>query len=71
MELHGHDHRHCQCHQQVLPAVQSLDELDFLKSACSAAQKGDVHRLNDLLKRHAESVDDDGVGGDTRHEPSL
>lgn len=68
MDIHDHDHKHCQCHKQVLPASQSLDELDFLKSACSAAQKGDVHRLRHLLGRHAESVDDDGVRGDMSHE---
>ena len=65
MGQHDHDHLHCQCHKRAPPAVQSLDELDFLKSACSAAQKGNVIKLRSLLQRHPHFVHDDGVGGDT------
>lgn len=56
-------HRGCQCHTRAAPATQNLEEIGFLKSACSAAQKGDVQRLADLLAKHPGSVGDDGVSG--------
>lgn len=64
MQQHDHDHSQCQCHRRALPAVQTLDELAFLKSACSAAQKGNVNKLRGLLQRHPHFIDDDGVGGE-------
>ena len=55
--------RACECHTSGAPASQNLEELGFLKSACSAAQKGDVQRLAELLVKHPSSVSDDGVSG--------
>lgn len=57
-------HRTCECHTKAAPASQNLEELGFLKSACSAAQKGDVHRLAELLTKHPSAVSDDGTSGE-------
>ena len=60
------EHAHpptCQCALHKPPAVQSLDELDFLKSACSAAQTGNLARLERLITAHPEAVHADGAGG--------
>ena len=61
MDCHGH--RKCSYHAKAAPASQNLDELRFLKSACSAAQRGDVKRLATILAKSPESVNDDGVAG--------
>jgi len=42
---------------------QNIEELRFLKSACSAAHKGDVKRLAELIAKHPECISDDGVAG--------
>ena len=60
-----HPHAECSCYKQAQPATQSLSEIDFLKSACTAAQKGDAARLRDLLAKRPELLHDDGVGGDS------
>ena len=56
-------HRSCQCHGRAAPASQSLEEVRFLKSACSAAQRNDLKRLAKLLKTMPGSINDDGVAG--------
>jgi hypothetical protein len=50
---HGHDHDHDDGPERGTPYDQSLDELDFLRSACAAAQRGQTARLEALLSRHA------------------
>ena len=60
-------HRTCNCQTKAVPASQTLEELDFLRSACSAAQKGDVQRLADLLVKRPASLVDDGVSGGHKH----
>ena len=53
----------CQCYKQANPVAQSLEELDFLKSACAAAQQGNVTKLQAILERHPEAVRSDYTSG--------
>ena len=53
----------CACCSNSAPGQQSLDELAFLKSACAAAQQGNVSKLERILRDHPTAVSDDGVGG--------
>ena len=53
----------CGCHHGGSATAQSLAEVAFLKSAARAAQAGDLARLQQLLGRRPDAVDDDGTGG--------
>ena len=64
MDCNIHQHSQCSCHRKAQPASQSLEEVDFLKSACSAAQKGDTARLKHLVAKRPSLVDEDGAGGE-------
>jgi len=44
------------------PMAQSLDEMDFLKGASSAAQMGDVEKLRRILLHHKSSTNHGGRG---------
>ena len=59
----AHGPGQCACCSQAISGQQSLDELAFLKSACAAAQKGDVSKLERILHDHPTAIADDGVGG--------
>ena len=59
----------CQCASHPAPASQSLDELGFLKSACSAAQSGNLDRLSKLVEAHPDAVHTDGSGGTSGYTP--
>lgn len=62
----GPDAQHtpgCSCCNGPKPAVETLDELAFQRSACAAAQKGDCERLSFLLSRNRSIVHSDGVDG--------
>ena len=59
----------CQCALHTPQAAQSLDELDFLKSACSAAQTGNLDRLEKLIKNDSLVVLADGSGGRGGYTP--
>ena len=63
MSLHDHHADGCGCCSHSAPGQQSLDELAFLKSACAAAQQGNVGKLERILRDHPTAVSDDGVGG--------
>lgn len=56
------------CNCAVAPAAaatsQSLDELQFMRSACAAAQAGNVERLRAIITRDPTCVSDDGVRGE-------
>ena len=54
----------CQCYKQANPVTQSLEELDFLISACAAAQQGNVRKLQAILERHPEAVQSDYTSGE-------
>lgn len=58
----------CQCYKQANPAAQSLEELDFLKSACAAAQQGNLTKLQAILDRHPETVQTDFSSGEQDSE---
>jgi ankyrin repeat protein len=48
---------------------QSLEELEFARSACSAAQNGDIDRLRQSVNSNPGSVYHDGVGGTSGYTP--
>ena len=53
----------CQCYKHPVAAVQSLEELDYLKSACAAAQQGNLAKLSSILDKHPHAVNSDGAEG--------
>ena len=53
----------CQCYKNPVPGAQSLEELSFLKSACSAAQQGNLTKLQDILAKRPGAVNSDGIEG--------
>lgn len=65
---HGHP-ASCQCAIHGAPASQTLDELDFLKSACSAAQTGNLERLDKLTAKNSAALFMDGAGGSSGYTP--
>lgn len=46
------------------PYDQPLEEVEFMRSACSAAQRGEVEKLARMLERKPHLVDGDGGLGD-------
>jgi hypothetical protein len=53
----------CACCARPGPATQTLEELDFVRSACAAAQQGNVVKLEKLLQRRPTEVHGDGTQG--------
>lgn len=53
----------CDCCAQPTPAGQSIEELDFLRSACTLAQAGNQTRLAAFIDAHPACVNEDGCGG--------
>ena len=62
-ECEVHDEVDCQCYKQSIPVAQSLEELDYLKSACAAAQQGNEAKLHVILDKHPEAINSDGSEG--------
>lgn len=60
---HGTDPQ-CQCAGRAVPASQNLDELDFARSACAAAQSGDCTKLQRIIARDPDAVHSDGAQGE-------
>jgi hypothetical protein len=59
-----HDSTECRCYASAAPASQSLDELGFVRSACHAAQIGNIEKLQRILRSKPEAVSwDGGTGG--------
>ena len=54
----------CSCAATATGTEQSLEELDFARSACSAAQVGDTVKLARILKRSPDAVHSDGAAGE-------
>ena len=48
---------------------QSLEEMEFARSACSAAQAGDLEKLRRCLERNPAAVYHDGGSGRTGYTP--
>ncbi|KAL3140889.1 hypothetical protein ABBQ32_005422 [Trebouxia sp. C0010 RCD-2024] len=59
----------CQCYKRPVAVVQSLEELDYLKSACAAAQQGNLAKLGKILDRHPHAVNTDGTEGGSGYTP--
>ncbi len=53
----------CACCTAPQPAAQSLKEVEFARSACAAAQTGNVERLARLLAQRPICVHSDGASG--------
>lgn len=53
----------CQCYSRPVAVAQSLEELDYLKSACAAAQQGNLAKLSSILDKHPGAVNTDGSEG--------
>ena len=51
------------------PYDQRLEEVEFMRSACAAAQRGDIDKLRDMLDRRPDIVRDDGISGDSGYTP--
>ena len=56
--VHAHDHDD----GDGTPYDQTLEELDFMRSACAAAQQGNARKLEGLLARRPALVHEDGTG---------
>ena len=56
--LHGAT---CECYKVTTGTEQTLEELDFARSACAAAQAGDMARLTKVLDRQPQQVQGTGV----------
>ncbi|KAL3148170.1 hypothetical protein ABBQ38_014450 [Trebouxia sp. C0009 RCD-2024] len=61
----------CQCYKRPVAIAQSLEELDYLKSACAAAQQGNLAKLSSILDRHPHAVNTDGTEGKMQSLSSL
>ena len=48
---------------------QSLDEMEFTRSACSAAQNGDLDKLQRMIDRNPGAVHHDGAEGRSGYTP--
>jgi hypothetical protein len=53
----------CRCYASPASASQSLDELEFVRSACHAAQVGALDKLRTILSRTPGAVGSDGATG--------
>jgi len=65
----GHDPWACLCASKPLPAQESLDELQFSRSACNFAQLGAADKLERLLLRRPEVVHGDGASNTSGYTP--
>lgn len=60
----GHDGlEECRCYANPAAAAQSLDELEFVRSACHAAQIGNLDKLQRILASKPDAVGCDGGTG--------
>ena len=61
------DHTGDACNCVLAPAprgvTERLDEMEFQRSACAAAQSGDVVKLGRILDRNPDAVHSDGASG--------
>lgn len=59
----NHSEEECRCYANPGAAAQSLDELEFVRSACHAAQTGQLDKLERILRNRPEAVNSDGSTG--------
>lgn len=55
----------CNCAVSATGTEQSLDELEFSRTACSAAQDGNVAKLRRILQRNPSAIRGDETSGAT------
>ena len=53
----------CNCATTGSALAETLDELEYARSACAAAQQGNVEKLTRLVRRNPDIVHNDGVNG--------
>ena len=51
------------------PYDQRLEEVEFMRSACAAAQRGDLDKLRATLLRRPGAALEDGAGGASGYTP--
>ncbi|KAG2482473.1 hypothetical protein HYH03_018580 [Edaphochlamys debaryana] len=61
--VHGGPSAGCNCALVTTGVEQSLDEMEFSRSACAAAQCGDVAKLRRILARNPQAISGDGGSG--------
>ncbi|GLC46803.1 hypothetical protein PLESTM_001928000 [Pleodorina starrii] len=60
----GHGPRDaCNCALTATGTEQSIDEMEFSRSACAAAQDGNVAKLRRILQRNPAAVNGDSASG--------
>lgn len=59
----------CNCVKVTTGTEQGFEELDFARSACAAAQSGNVEKLRSILERRPEQLHQDGKGGSSGYTP--
>lgn len=59
----------CNCVARPSGVSESLDELGFLRSACSAAQLGQLDKLAGILQRNPSAAHSDGGSGASGYTP--
>jgi hypothetical protein len=59
----------CNCVARPSGLAETLDELSFQRSACSAAQLGQVDKLARILQRNPSAVHSDGSAGTSGYTP--
>lgn len=59
----NHSEAECRCYAKPGAAAQSLDELEFVRSACHAAQTGQLEKLERILRNRPAAVNSDGGTG--------
>ncbi|KIZ01268.1 hypothetical protein MNEG_6694 [Monoraphidium neglectum] len=64
----GHDPLLCNC-SAASTATQTLDELEFARSACQAAAAGRADKLAGILQRAPDAVHSDGGKGTSGYTP--
>lgn len=53
----------CECADCVPNGTeQNLQEMDFMRSACAAAQHGNVERIRDIVSKRPHELVSDGAG---------
>jgi ankyrin repeat protein len=67
--MHSHGHGHDDDVDPSTPYDQRLEELEFLRSACAVAQRGQADKLAAMLARRPDSIHWDGVEGKSGYTP--
>ncbi|KAK9812409.1 hypothetical protein WJX73_008745 [Symbiochloris irregularis] len=66
---HAHQPGTCNCSLTARPGTQTLDELEFDRGVCGAAQRGNVQKLRQLLSRHSDVLQSTASPGSDGYSP--